>query len=85
MQPRNLDRRQNLRTPVDKTPDADLLREMVGFAAQRLMELEGGQTKAAYGELGGSMARRILNGLAKGYHDRIWETGRGRAAHHQAA
>jgi hypothetical protein len=33
------------------TPDADLSREMIGFAAQRLMELEvESQTGAAYGE-----------------------------------
>src|SRR5919109_1235544 len=60
----------NLRALVEKTPDADLLREMIGFAAQRLMELEvESQTGAGYGEKNPErLAQR------NGYRERVWET-----------
>ena len=40
-----------LRAALEKTPDADLLREMISFAAQRLMDLEvESLTGASHGE-----------------------------------
>ena len=60
----------SLRTLLEKSSDADLLREMVGFAAQRLMELEvESLTGAAHGE---RRPDRINH--RNGYRDRIWET-----------
>lgn len=34
------DEMMSFRTLLEKSPDADMVREMIGFAAQRLMELE---------------------------------------------
>jgi transposase-like protein len=59
-----------LRTLLEKSPDADFLREMIGFAAERLMQLEvQGLTGAAHGE---RSPERINS--RNGFRDRIWET-----------
>jgi putative transposase len=59
-----------LREMLEKGSDATFLREMIGFAAERPMELEvGGLTGAAHGE-------RSPDRLAQrnGYRERDWQT-----------
>ena len=64
------DEMMTLRTLLEKSSDTDLLREMIGFTAQRLMELEvEGLTGAAHGE---RSPERINQ--RNGYRDRLWET-----------
>jgi putative transposase len=59
-----------LRELLEKGSDATLLREMIGFAAQRLMELE---TEALCGAGHGERSENRLN-LRNGYRDRDWHT-----------
>ena len=59
-----------VRTLLEKSPDADFLREMIGFAAQRLMDLEvQGLTGAEHG----ARSEDRIN-QRNGYRDRVWET-----------
>ena len=70
------DEMMDLRCLLEKAPDADFLREMIGFAARRLMELEvSALTNAAWGEK--SPARLVRR---NGYRDRDWATRAGTVA-----
>src|SRR5207237_883384 len=64
------DEMMSLRTLLEKSSDADLLREMVGFAAQRLMELE------VESLTGAGHRERSPAGTSprNGYRDRMRET-----------
>src|SRR5499427_5720427 len=60
----------SLQALLEKSSDVDLLREMIGFAAHRLMELEvENLTGAAHGE---RSADRINH--RNGFRERDWET-----------
>ena len=59
-----------LRELLEKGSDATLLREMIGFAAQRLMELEA---ETACGAGHGERSEYRTN-LRNGYRDRDWHT-----------
>ena len=65
-----------LRALLEKSSGADLLREMIGFTAERLMALEvEGLAGAAHGE---RTPDRINH--RNGYRDRVWETRAGTVA-----
>ena len=64
------DEMMSLQALLEKSSDTDLLREMIGFAAYRLMELEVESLAGA--AHGARSADRITH--RNGYRDRDWET-----------
>jgi putative transposase len=64
------DEMMSLQSLLEKSTDADLLREMIGFTAQRLMALE---VDALTGATPGERSPERIN-QRNGYRDRTWET-----------
>ncbi len=64
------DENMDLRCLLEKTADTDLLREMIGFSAQRLMELEVENLTGA--PHGARAPDRLTH--RNGYREREWET-----------
>ena len=66
----------DLKALLEKAPDADFLRETIGFAVKQLMEIEvAAIAGAAWGEKSGL---RLVQ--RNGYRDRDWETRAGTIA-----
>lgn len=64
------DEMMNLQALVEKSAAVDQLREVIGFAAKRLMKLEvGATTSTGYGE---KIPLRLVQ--RNGYRERYWET-----------
>ena len=59
-----------LRTLLEKSSDTDLLREMIGFTAQRLMALE---VESLTGAAPGERSPERIN-QRNGYRERDWQT-----------
>src|SRR5580698_1298349 len=60
----------DLQALLEKTTDLDFLRQMIGFTAQRLMDLEVESVTGA--PLGSRSTDRLTH--RNGYRDRTWET-----------
>ncbi len=63
----------NVRSLVEKSVDPDLLREMIGFAAERLMELEvGSATASDFGEKNRCVWRITQQNLRRSRYLDFW-------------